>query len=73
MIELSQIVCFLTIAEENSFSRAAIRLGMAQSAVSQKLRRLEDQVGFRLLDRTSRTCSTPSPSRDCRSVRRWRC
>ena len=54
MIELSQIVCFLTIAEENSFSRAALRLGMAQSAVSQKLRRLEDQVGFRLFDRTSR-------------------
>lgn len=54
MIELGQIVCFLTIVEEKSFSRAALRLGLAQSAVSQKLRRLEDQVGFRLLDRTSR-------------------
>lgn len=54
MIELSQIVCFLTIAEESSFSRAALRLGMAQSAVSQKLQRLEDQVGFKLFDRTSR-------------------
>lgn len=54
MIELSQVVCFLAIVEENSFSRAAVRLGLAQSAVSQKLRRLEDQVGLRLLDRTSR-------------------
>lgn len=54
MIELSQIVCFLTIIEESSFSRAANRLGLAQSAVSQKLRRLEDQIGFKLIDRTSR-------------------
>jgi DNA-binding transcriptional LysR family regulator len=55
MIELSQIVCFLTIVDENSFSRAAERLGLAQSAVSQKLRRLEDQVGFQLIERTSRS------------------
>lgn len=54
MIEMNQIRCFLTIVEENSFSRAAENLGLAQSAVSQKLRRLEDQLGIRLIDRTSR-------------------
>jgi len=54
VIELSQVVCFLTIIEESSFSRAANRLGLAQSAISQKLRRLEDQIGFKLIDRTSR-------------------
>jgi DNA-binding transcriptional LysR family regulator len=54
MIEMNQITCFITIVEENSFSRAAERLGIAQSAVSQKLRRLEDQLGIHLIDRTSR-------------------
>ncbi|MCK9541387.1 MAG: LysR family transcriptional regulator [Novosphingobium sp.] len=54
MIEMNQIVCFLTILEENSFSKAAETLGIAQSAVSQKLRRLEDQLGIHLLERTSR-------------------
>lgn len=54
MIEMNQIVCFLTIIDENSFSRAAEVLGLAQSAVSQKLKRLEDQLGLRLIDRTSR-------------------
>lgn len=54
MIEMNQVVCFLTIIDENSFSRAAEVLGLAQSAVSQKLRRLEDQLGIRLINRTSR-------------------
>ena len=54
MIELHQAQCFLAIVAENSFSKAADALGIAQSAVSQKLRRLEDQLGIVLLDRTSR-------------------
>lgn len=54
MIELNQICCFLAIVEQGSFSKAAENLGLAQSAVSQKLVRLEDQLGIRLLDRTSR-------------------
>lgn len=54
MIEMNQIACFLAIIDQNSFSRAAEELGLAQSAVSQKLRRLEDQLGIRLIDRTSR-------------------
>lgn len=54
MIEMNQVTCFLTIIDENSFSRAAEVLGLAQSAVSQKLKRLEDQLGLRLIDRTSR-------------------
>lgn len=54
MIELNQITCFLAIIDQNSFSRAAEVLGLAQSAVSQKLRRLEDQLGIRLIERTSR-------------------
>ena len=42
---------FLAIAHEGSVSRAATRLHLTQSAVSQALRRLEDQLGLRLIDR----------------------
>lgn len=54
MIDPSEIRSFVAVAEERSFSAAAQRLGLAQSAVSQKLKRLEDQLGLHLLDRTSR-------------------
>jgi DNA-binding transcriptional LysR family regulator len=42
---------FLAIARERSVSRAATRLHLTQPAVSQALRRLEDQLGMRLVDR----------------------
>src|SRR6266702_2260805 len=42
---------FLAIAQERSVSRAATRLHLTQPAVSQALRRLEDQLGMRLVDR----------------------
>lgn len=54
MIDPSEIKSFVTVAQERSFSVAAIRLGLAQSAVSQKVKRLEDQLAIHLLDRTSR-------------------
>lgn len=47
-------VCFAAVAEELSFTRAAIRLGVAQPWISERVRKLEDQIGFRLLLRTSR-------------------
>jgi DNA-binding transcriptional LysR family regulator len=55
MLELSQVACFIAIVEEGTFSQAADRLGVAQSVVSQRLRRLEDQLGIQLLERTSRS------------------
>lgn len=45
---------FVAVAEELNFTRAAERLGVAQPWVSEQLRRLEQQVGFRVLARTSR-------------------
>ncbi|MCM3878341.1 MAG: LysR family transcriptional regulator [Thermoanaerobaculia bacterium] len=45
---------FLTVAEERSFSRAAVRLFRTQSAVSQAVRRLETVLGESLFDRTTR-------------------
>jgi DNA-binding transcriptional LysR family regulator len=43
------------VAREGSFTRAAAKLGMTQSALSQVVRKLEEQLGVRLLNRTSRS------------------
>lgn len=51
---LGDLAVFLAVAEERSFTRAAIRLGTSQSAVSQTLRRLEAELGLRLLNRNTR-------------------
>ena len=53
-MELSQLETFLAVAEERSFSRAAVRLHRTQPAVSQVIRKLEEAVGETLFDRASR-------------------
>ncbi|NEX94308.1 LysR family transcriptional regulator [Caulobacter sp. 17J65-9] len=52
---LSDLAAFLAVAEERSFTRAAARLGTSQSALSHTLRRLEAELGLRLLTRTTRS------------------
>jgi DNA-binding transcriptional LysR family regulator len=52
--DLDAIKAFVLTAELQSFTRAADALRRTQSAVSLKLRRLEDQLGRRLLERTPR-------------------
>ena len=54
MMELFQLETFLAVAEEKSFSRAAARMHRTQSAVSQTISKLEDELGERLFDRSSR-------------------
>ncbi len=48
------VVPFVRTAEERSFGRAAASLGISTAAVSKAVRRLEDQLGVKLLDRSSR-------------------
>jgi DNA-binding transcriptional LysR family regulator len=53
-VDLAELRVFLMVASERSFSRAATKLHRTQPAVSQAIRRLEDQVGERLFDRSSK-------------------
>jgi DNA-binding transcriptional LysR family regulator len=55
--EMSDLIAFLAVAEERSFTRAAARLGTSQSAVSAVVRRLEERLDVRLLTRTTRSVS----------------
>jgi DNA-binding transcriptional LysR family regulator len=55
MIDGDCLAAFLAIAQERSFSRAADRLGIAQSVASKRLRRLEDLLETQLVDRRIRT------------------
>ncbi len=48
------LVAFVAVAEERSFTRAAAKLGVSQSALSQTVRDLERRLGIRLLTRTTR-------------------
>lgn len=52
---MADLTAFLAVAEESSFTRAALRLGLSQSALSQIVRRLEAKLGLRLLSRTTRS------------------
>lgn len=54
---MADLTAFLTVAQEGSFTRAAVRLGMTQPALSQIMRRLENRIGLRLLQRTTRSVS----------------
>src|SRR5687768_16068648 len=56
-MELRHVRTFITLAEELHFGRAARKLRVAQSAVSQTLRALEDEMGVALLTRTKRSAS----------------
>lgn len=52
---LSDLVAFLAVAEERSFTKAAAKLGTSQSSISHTVRRLEARLGVRLLSRSTRS------------------
>ena len=53
--DLVDLNAFLTVAEQQSFTRAAAKLGTSQSSLSHTIRRLEARLGVRLLTRTTRS------------------
>jgi len=53
-MDLGQLEVFLAVARERRFSRAAEKLYRTQSAVSQSIRKLEEEIGEPLFDRSSR-------------------
>jgi DNA-binding transcriptional LysR family regulator len=52
---INDLIAFLTVARERSFTRAAAQLGVSQSALSHTVRGLEERLGLRLLTRTTRS------------------
>jgi DNA-binding transcriptional LysR family regulator len=55
--DFNDIAAFLAVAREGSFTRAAAKLGVSQSALSQTVSNLEARLGLRLLARTTRSVS----------------
>jgi DNA-binding transcriptional LysR family regulator len=53
--DLNQLAWFQAVAEEHSFTKAAARIGVAQSTLSHAIRQLETRMGVRLLTRTTRS------------------
>jgi DNA-binding transcriptional LysR family regulator len=53
--DLADLMAFAVIAEEKSFTRAAVRLGLSSSALSHAIRLLEERLGTKLLNRTTRS------------------
>ncbi|WBU60569.1 LysR family transcriptional regulator [Paracoccus albus] len=60
---ITDIMAFVAVAREGSFTRAAAQLGLSQSALSHNVRRLEERLNIRLLSRTTRKVSPTSAGR----------
>src|ERR1051325_6819394 len=52
---LNDLLAFIAVAQERSFTRAAAKHGVSQSALSHTIRGLEERLGLRLLTRTTRS------------------
>jgi len=63
LIELGQLRCFVAVATELNFRRAAERLNMTQPPLTRQIQLLEHQIGVRLLDRTNRSVQLTAAGR----------
>ena len=55
--EFAELNAFVAVAERSNFARAAVHLGLVPSTISQTIRALEERLGVRLLNRTTRSVS----------------
>jgi hypothetical protein len=66
-MNVGQLRAFLAVARRGSFTRAAEDVGLSQSTLSLSVRQLENELGLKLLDRTTRqvqlTVSSGTPAR----------
>ena len=65
--DLGALSVFLTVAEERSFTKAAKRLGVSPSAISHSIRELEEEIGVRLLSRTTRSVALTDAGENLRT------
>lgn len=66
--DFADLAYFLEIAKHRSFRRASVELGVSASALSHALRGLEDRLGVRLLNRTSRSVTLSAAGEDLRAA-----
>src|ERR1700761_9646583 len=55
--DITDLIAFVTVATERSFTRGAAKLGVSPSALSHAVRRFEERLGLRVLARTTRSVS----------------
>jgi DNA-binding transcriptional LysR family regulator len=55
--DFGDLIAFIAVAQEGSFTKAAAKLGVSQPALSHRMRALEERLGLRLLTRTTRSVS----------------
>jgi DNA-binding transcriptional LysR family regulator len=60
-VQFAELIEFVVVAEYHSFARAAVQLGVSTVVLSRTIRAVEDRLGLRLLNRTTR-CVTPTPA-----------
>src|ERR1044072_810627 len=53
--DFAELTAFVAVAEQRNFAKAAAQLGVSPSALSQTIRALEERLGVRLLNRTTRS------------------